>query len=291
MASLKDLRKRIASIISTQQITRAMKLVSAAKLRKAQERIVTLRPYENKLSEVAQYLRGSVDEHSEVFPLFQPRPVRRVLMVLVTSDKGLCGAYNSQLTKFVKAHMDKNYPDPSVVDFIAVGQKGLPFLRKNGYQVVRELPHFLAKFDFDKARQLADELVEMFLAGRYDRIEIAYNRFKNALVYIPSVDRFLPIPEAEAAEETKVQPNFLFEPSEDELLKVLIPKILRTQLFRIFADATTAEHGARMTAMDNATENASELIRALRIEYNKARQAAITKELSEIIGGANALEG
>ncbi len=291
MASLKDLRKRIASVLSTQQITRAMKLVSAAKLRRAQERIVTLRPYENKLSEVAHYLRDSVDEHSSVFPLFQPRPVRRTLMVLVTSDKGLCGAYNSQLTKFVRAHVQQHYPEASALDFLAIGQKGLPFLRKNGYNVVRELPHFLAKFDFQKARLLTDELVEMFLNGRYDRIEIAYNRFKNALVYIPTVERFLPIPEMEGTDKVKVRPNFLFEPSEDALLKVLVPKILRTQVFRIFADATTAEHGARMTAMDNATENASELIRELRIEYNKARQAAITKELSEIIGGANALEG
>ncbi len=292
MASLKDLRKRIASVISTQQITRAMKLVSAAKLRRAQETIVTLRPYENKLTELAQYLQNSVTEHSPVYPLFQERPLQRVLMVLITSDKGLCGAYNSMLTKHVAAYVDEHYATGVKVNFIGIGQKGLLFLDKQGWTVVKRYPNYLAKFNFEKARGLTDELVSAFLSGQYSRIEIAYNRFKNALVYIPTVERFLPVVPPKTDESAKrVRPNFLFEPSEDELLKVLVPQILRTQVFRILADAHTSEHGARMTAMDNATENASELIRELRIEYNKARQAAITKELSEIIGGANALEG
>ncbi len=293
MASLKDLRKRIASVISTQQITRAMKLVSAAKLRRAQDSIITLRPYENNLTELSRYLRHSVDEHSPVYPLFATRPLRRVLIVLVTSDKGLCGAYNSTLTKYLAAHVKKQYRNKDIsLDFIGIGQKGLIFLAKQRWSMVRKYPNYLARFNFEKARSLADELVDLFRSGTYDRIEIAYNQFKNALVYIPTVEPFLPMSSPkEERTSAQVHPNFLFEPSENELLEVLVPQILRTQIFRILSDAHTSEHGARMTAMDNATENASELIRELRIQYNKARQAAITKELSEIIGGANALEG
>ena len=289
MANLKEVRIRIASITSTQQITKAMKLVSATKLRKAQNAIVQMRPYAQKLSGILANLSDSVDVDS-VKIFFQPRPVQNVLLVSITSDRGLCGSFNANVNKLAIRLSKEKYAGKKVT-ILTIGKKGNDFVARTGLPHIdtyRELFHNLkAEAGFDLGVYLLDE----FRKGKYDAIEIVYNQFKNAATQILSNEQFLPI-DPTAMKGVKSQKNdFLFEPSKEEILGTLIPQILKTQIYRSLLDSFASEHGARMVAMDKATDNAGELLKSLRIEYNRARQAAITTEISEIVGGAAALSG
>ncbi|WP_136667540.1 ATP synthase F1 subunit gamma [Flavobacterium sp. H122] len=285
MANLKEIRNRITSVSSTMQITSAMKMVSAAKLKKAQDAITAMRPYAEKLTELLQNLSATLE--GEVGGAYtSQREVKKVLLVAVTSNRGLCGAFNSNIIKEVKNITDK-YKGVSV-DVLTIGKKGNDILRKT-YNVVDNKSSIFDDLTFENASAVASELTEKFIAGEYDRIELVYNQFKNAATQIVKTEQFLPL--APIAKGEAVTGDYIFEPSKEEIVMTLIPKSLKTQLYKAIRDSFAAEHGARMTAMHKATDNATELRNQLKLTYNKARQAAITGEILEIVGGAEALNG
>lgn len=285
MANLKEIRNRITSVQSTMQITSAMKMVSAAKLKKAQDAITAMRPYAEKLTELLQSLSATLD--GEVGGSFTTqREVKKVLVVAVTSNRGLCGAFNTNVVKQVKVIAD-SYQGKQV-DIFAIGKKGGDVLRKTN----TVLGNHNAIFDdltFDNVAQIAEELTQKFTSGEYDKIEIVYNQFKNAATQIVQTEQFLPL--APLQSEKAASGDYIFEPSKEEIVLTLIPKSLKTQLYKAIRDSFASEHGARMTAMHKATDNATELRNQLKLTYNKARQAAITNEILEIVGGAEALKG
>ncbi len=284
MANLKEIRNRIASVSSTMQITSAMKMVSAAKLKKAQDAITAMRPYADKLTELLQGLSASMDSDAGS-KYADNRTVNKVLIVAITSNRGLCGAFNTNILKQSTNLADTVYADKQV-DFIAVGKKANDFLVKK-YTVLSNHSSVYEDLTFDNVAKIAEGLMEQFTNGSYDKIEIVYNKFKNAATQIVMTEQFLPIVPMVGNENTSA--DYTFEPSKLEIIEQLIPKSLKTQLYKGIRDSFASEHGARMTAMHKATDNATELRDELKLTYNKARQAAITNEILEIVGGAEAL--
>ncbi|WP_425235204.1 ATP synthase F1 subunit gamma [Ulvibacterium sp.] len=284
MANLKEIRSRIATVSSTMQITSAMKMVSAAKLKKAQDAITQMRPYADKLTELLQSLSASLDADAGG-KFSDNREVQKILVVAITSNRGLCGAFNSNIIKQCVSLLHGMYEDKQV-DFMAIGKKGNDILGKK-FNVIANHSEVYDTLTFDSVTLIAEELMEHFTSGSYDRVELVYNKFKNAATQIVMTEQFLPIVPAEE-DETSVT-DYIFEPSKEEIVEELIPKSLKTQLYKAVRDSFASEHGARMTAMHKATDNATELRDQLKLTYNKARQAAITNEILEIVGGAEAL--
>tara|TARA_B110000008_G_scaffold72034_1_gene73115 strand:+ start:13530 stop:14390 length:861 start_codon:yes stop_codon:yes gene_type:complete len=285
MANLKEIRNRISSIGSTMQITSAMKMVSAAKLKKAQDAITAMRPYSSKLTELLQNLSATLD--SDVGGAYsKQREVSKVLLVVVTSNRGLCGGFNSSVIKETTQNIAANYQDVDL-DLLTIGKKGNDILSKS-YSVIDSRNDIYDNLTFDYVAEVAEKIMKLYVAGTYDKIEIIYNRFKNAATQIPKVEQFLPIQPLE--ESANSNADYIFEPSKESIILELIPKSLKNQLYKAVRDSFAAEHGARMTAMHKATDNATELRDELKLMYNKARQAAITNEILEIVGGAEALK-
>jgi len=287
MANLKEIRNRITSIKSTMQITSAMKMVSAAKLKKAQDAITAMRPYSSKLTELLQNLSATLESDASGAYSTQ-REVSNVLLVVITSNRGLCGGFNSSITKKVIATIQEKYSNASV-DLFAVGKKGTDVLSKT-HTVIATRNELFDDLTFDNVAAVAEELMEMYTDGTYDKIEVVYNQFKNAATQIPQVEQFLPIKPIEGGDANAVNSDYIFDPSKEEIVLALIPKSLKTQLYKALRDSFASEHGARMTAMHKATDNATDLRDDLLLTYNKARQAAITNEILEIVGGAEALK-
>ena len=286
MANLKEIRSRITSVSSTMQITSAMKMVSAAKLKRAQDAITAMRPYAQKLTELLQSLSATLEEGAGGDFTTQ-REVQNVLVVAITSNRGLSGAFNSNVVKETRRMLDTKYAGKKV-DFITIGKKGHDVISKNNLVLTNHNAVFDA-LTFENVAVIADELMLIFKEGRYDKIELVYNQFKNAATQIIQVEQFLPL-QAIASDVVVPSVDYIFEPSKEEIVLTLIPKMLKMQLYKALRDSFAAEHGARMTAMHKATDNATELRDQLKLTYNKARQAAITNEILEIVGGAEALK-
>ena len=284
MANLKEIRNRISSVSSTMQITSAMKMVSAAKLKKAQDAITAMRPYSDKLTQMLVNLSYSVD-FENVF--LSPRKVKNKLVVCITSNRGLCGAFNSNVIK--KCTVIANSSDESV-SFLCIGKKGADILSKN-YNVIQTNNEIFDDLTFENISAIAEKLMSMFLNKEFDSVQIVYNKFKNAATQIVIQEQYLPIENNDSEDDQKESSDYIFEPSQVEIISELIPKSLKTQLYKSIRDSYASEHGARMTAMHKATDNATELRDQLKLTYNKARQAAITNEILEIVGGAEALNG
>ncbi|NCF42741.1 MAG: ATP synthase F1 subunit gamma [Bacteroidetes bacterium] len=283
MANLKEIRNRISSVSSTMQITSAMKMVSAAKLKKAQDAITAMRPYADKLTELLQNLSATLDADSGS-KFSDQREVKNVLIVAITSNRGLCGAFNSNIIKQA-SHLATNYTDKNVA-IVAIGKKANDALSKE-YEILANESTVFDDLTFDNVAQIAELLMKKFEEGSVDKIELVYNGFKNAATQIVTTEQFLPI--VSGTEDVNPNQDYIFEPSKAEIVETLIPKSLKTQLFKAIRDSFASEHGARMTAMHKATDNATELRDQLKLTYNKARQAAITNEILEIVGGAEAL--
>ena len=286
MANLKEIRSRIASVSSTMQITSAMKMVSAAKLKKAQDAITAMRPYADTLTELLQNLSASIEDASgSVYAT--DRPVQKVLLVAITSNRGLCGGFNSNIIKEVVNQRDNNYAGKQV-DVFTIGKKGNDILGKD-FSVTENRGDVFDELTFANVATVADQLMALYAGGNYDRIDLVYNRFKNAATQLVTTEQFLPI--VPVSGEMTSSSDYIYEPAQEEIVSTLIPKALKTQLFKALRDSFASEHGARMTAMHKATDNATELRDQLKLTYNKARQAAITNEILEIVGGAEALNG
>ncbi|MDM9629931.1 ATP synthase F1 subunit gamma [Robiginitalea aurantiaca] len=285
MPNLKEIRNRIASVSSTMQITSAMKMVSAAKLKKAQDAITAMRPYSDKLTELLQNLSANLDADT-ASNYADVRKVDKVLIVSISSNRGLCGAFNSNIVKQSVSLVQGEYGNKQV-DFVTIGKKADDLLSKR-HTVVSNHNKVYDNLTFEEVAPIAEDLMAHFTEGRYDRILLVYNRFKNAATQIVITEQFLPI-QAEVESEQQGSADYIYEPSEAEIVEQLIPKSLKTQLFKAIRDSYAGEHGARMTAMHKATDNAGDLKDQLTLTYNKARQAAITNEILEIVGGAEAL--
>ena len=288
MANLKEIRNRIASVSSTMQITSAMKMVSAAKLKKAQDAITTLRPYADKQTELLQNLSASLagDVGSDYT---SQREVKKVLLVAISSNRGLAGAFNSNIVKGCNAIIEESYKDTQV-DFITLGKKAGDVIVKE-HTIIENNIEIFDDLTFDNTTVIAENLMNLFTEGTYDKIVLVYNKFKNAATQIITTEQFLPIESVSSSEEKTVTADYIFEPSKAKIVEELIPKSLKMQLFKALRDSSASEHGARMTAMHKATDNATELRDELNLQYNKARQASITNEILEIVGGAEALAG
>ncbi len=285
MANLKEIRNRISSVKSTMQITSAMKMVSAAKLKKAQDAITAMRPYANKLTELLQNLSATLDGDSGS-KFSQQRELNKVLIVAITSNRGLCGAFNSNIIKEARRLTEEVYIGKEV-SLVTIGKKGNDILSKS-INIDFNNNDVFDNLTFDNVAEIAEALMAKFTDGEYDKIELVYNKFKNAATQIVMTEQYLPIVPVQS-EDTNVNLDYIFEPSKVEIVEQLIPKSLKTQLFKAIRDSFASEHGARMTAMHKATDNATELRDQLTLSYNKARQAAITNEILEIVGGAEAL--
>ena len=284
MANLKEIRNRISSVSSTMQITSAMKMVSAAKLKKAQDAITAMRPYSDKLTQMLVNLSSSVDFENVYL---SSRKVKNKLVVCITSNRGLCGAFNSNVIK--KCTEIANSSDESV-SFLCIGKKGADILSKN-YNVIQTNNEIFDDLTFENISAIAEKLMSVFLNEEFDSVQIVYNKFKNAATQIVIQEQYLPIENNDSENDQKESSDYIFEPSQVEIISELIPKSLKTQLYKSIRDSYASEHGARMTAMHKATDNATELRDQLKLTYNKARQAAITNEILEIVGGAEALNG
>jgi len=293
MANLKEVRIRIASVNTTQQITKAMKLVAASKLKRAQDRIVQMRPYSEKLNEILSNIMSNLSGGASV-GFNKKRPVKKVLIVLITSDKGLCGGFNSNLVKTARRLIADTYSSQRKsggITMLFVGKKGFDFFKKErDITFITEHVSLMKNISFENSQKVSEILLHEFSEEKYDAIELVYAKFVNAATQRFMLERFLPVEPSAEKKKTKTKADYIFEPEKEELLKELIPKILNTQFFKALLDTNASEHGARMVAMDSATNNAQELIRILKIQYNRERQAAITKEILEIVGGAAALQ-
>lgn len=292
MPSLKEVRTRITSVKSTQQITSAMKMVAASKLRRAQMAIVNMRPYAGKLNEILQNVSSSLDS-SEENTFGEVRPLNKVLLIAVTSNRGLCGAFNANIIKKTQQLIETEFAlvnKQGGVDVITIGKKASEFFSKKGYQHISSHDEFFDNLSFETVYPLAEDLLNKFENKEYDRIVVVYNQFKNAATQLVTAEQLMPVLPPENDEEDKSNSNYLFEPSKEEILGSLVPSIIKTQFYKTLLDSFASEHGARMTAMQAATDNAGELIKDLKLKYNKARQAAITGEILEIVGGAEALK-
>lgn len=292
MANLKEVRNRITSVSSTQQITSAMKMVSAAKLRRAQDAVTQMRPYASKLKEILENLSASLDSSDGAYS--KQRELKNVLLVVITSNRGLCGGFNANVIKAAKVAAEQKY-SKSKISILPIGKKASDFFKKSEYAVIgsdmpRSLNELFDELTFVNVAPVAEKIMQLFIEGKFDKVELIYNQFKNAAVQITTVEQFLPVqaPEKSQAKKTK---EYIFEPNKEFIVADLIPRSLKTQLFKALLDSHAAEHGARMTSMHKATDNAGALIKELKLVYNKARQAAITNEILEIVGGAEALNG
>lgn len=286
MPNLKEIRSRITSVGSTMQITSAMKMVSAAKLRRAQDAIVDMRPYSNKLTELLSNLSSNLDP-SEGGVYASTRDVKKVLLVTITSNRGLCGGFNSNVIKKAKSLIDKEYNEADV-SILSIGKKSSEFFSKNSYNIQSTHDELYSDLNFENTSVIAEDIMTSFEKGEYDQVIILYNQFKNAATQIIMNEQFLPIKPSSNNSNESVK-DYIFEPNQNQIVQNLIPKSLKTQLFKAVLDSHASEHGARMTAMHKATDNADELRKELTLQYNKARQAAITGEILEIVGGAEAL--
>lgn len=295
MANLKAIRVRLGSVKSTRQITSAMKMVAAAKLRKAQDAIVQLRPYADKLNEILIGLNTALRD-TEIENLFAERKNSngRILLLVVTSNKGLCGGFNANILRDTRRLIAEKYSEQfrrGDLWFMPVGKKGYDALRKLKCNILEEHNNLYAGLTFDRTKQIADKLMNLYLTKEYDRIEIVYNQFRNAAVQKLTEEVYLPVSTAPAGKAGSVVTDYIYEPDQVSIVSELIPKTLRIQLYKALLDSFAAEHGARMTAMHQATDNATELIKDLTLQYNNARQAAITNQLLEVVSGAEALKG
>ena len=287
MANLKEIRNRITSVGSTMQITSAMKMVSAAKLKRAQDAIIQMRPYANKLTELLVNLSASLDD-SEGGGFSSPRDVKSVLLVTITSNRGLCGGFNANVIKSAVSLLNDDFKEKNV-SIISIGKKSSEFFKKNGYNLVNSHDDIFSDLTYEKTSLISESIMSEFLSGTYDKVILVYNQFKNAATQQLMTENYLPV---EAPSENDVViGDYIFEPQKKQIVEELIPKSLKTQLFKAILDSHASEHGARMTSMHKATDNASELKKDLTLSYNKARQAAITAEILEIVGGAEALNG
>jgi F-type H+-transporting ATPase subunit gamma len=289
---LKEVRNRIKSVQSTQQITKAMKMVSAAKLRRAQDAIIQMRPYARKLQEMLSNIVSN-SEGEVGMALATERPVEKILLIVLTSDRGLAGAFNSNVIKLTKSTIAEKYAaqyKKGNVVIWSIGKKGYEHFIKSNYKAEADHKDIFLHLTFENVQKASQAAMKAFEEKKFDVVEIVYSQFKNAATQKFEVERFLPIPKVEKKEGNK-KADFIFDPSHEELVKELMPKILNTQLYKAVLDSNASEHGARMTAMDKASENANEMLRSLKISYNRARQAAITTELTEIVAGAAALQG
>ncbi len=290
MANLKEVRNRIASVSSTQQITKAMKMVSAAKLKRATNAIVQLRPYANKMKEILANLSASLEESNS--PFIQEREPVRVLIIAVSSNRGLAGAFNMNVIKTTNNLIAEKYAEQyrkGNVQLVAIGKKVQDFYEKRKYNVIGNNNELYSELTFENASKITEAVMKGFADGDYDRVELVYNQFKNAAVQILTTEQLLPVPRAEKDKNATQSVDYILEPSQEEIVEQLIPKSIKTQVYKAILDSHASEHGARMTAMDKATENAGDLLKALKLSYNQARQAAITTELTEIVSGAAAL--
>jgi F-type H+-transporting ATPase subunit gamma len=293
MANLKEVRIRIASVQSTQQITKAMKMVSAAKLKRATNAIVQLRPYATKLKEILGNLSASLEGGSS--PFIEEREPNKVLIVVVSSNRGLAGAFNMNVIKTANNLIAEKYSEQlkkGNVSIVAIGKKSQDFYEKRNYKVVGNNNDVYAALTFENVTKITEAIMTGFEQGDFDRVEVVYNQFKNAAVQILTSEQLLPLPKAAVNIEVKsANVEYILEPNQEEIVKQLIPKSIKIQLYKAVLDSHASEHGARMTSMDKATENAGDLLKALKLAYNQARQAAITTELTEIVSGAAALNG
>lgn len=294
MANLKAIRIRISSVKSTRQITSAMKMVSAAKLRRAQDKIVRLRPYANKLHEILVGLSQSLAD-TEVENIYgrQSSP-EKVLLVVITSNRGLCGAFNSNVTREARRVINEKYQEQFTkgnLRILTVGKKGYDYFRKLKLNMLPEQNQLLNNLTFDNVEKVAEEIMQSFAAGEFDRVEIIYNQFKNAAVQYLTNEPFLPVEMVTPGKIRTAPVDYIYEPGQEQIVKELIPKSLKIQFYKAVLDSFVAEHGARMTAMHKATDNATGMIRDLTLMYNKARQATITNQILEVVSGAEALRG
>ena len=287
MANLKEIRLRITSVGSTMQITSAMKMVSAAKLKRAQDAIIQMRPYANKLTELLVNLSASLDS-SEGGGFSSERDIKSVLLVTITSNRGLCGGFNANIIKSAVSLINDDFKEKNV-SLISIGKKSSEFFKKNGYNLVNSYDDIFSDLTYDKTSIISESIMSEFLSGSYDKVVLVYNQFKNAATQNVMNENFLPV--ESPSENDIVIGDYIFEPQKKQIVEELIPKSLKTQLFKAILDSHASEHGARMTSMHKATDNASELKKDLTLSYNKARQAAITAEILEIVGGAEALNG
>ena len=289
MANLKEIRVRIASVQSTQKITSAMKMVSAAKLRRAQNAILTLRPYSNKLTEILGNIASSDNQDN---PLAEIRPVNHVLIVLIASNKGLCGGFNSSIikhTEYLLTHELAPQHQNNNVHFLCIGKRVSDYVRTKQYPCVGVYDELLDNTSFERVADMAEQFMNDFTTKKYDKIIIVYNEFKNAATQVLTDSQYLPIPTTIDQTQPTSNVDYIFEPDKETLYQSLIPKIMKVRLYKCLLDSIASEHGARMTAMHKATENANELIKSLNLTYNKLRQSSITNEIIEIVSGANAL--
>lgn len=293
MANLKAIRVRIVSVRSTRQITSAMKMVSAAKLRKAQDKIVRLRPYANKLHEILVGLSQSLAEAQVENIYGRVSEPEKILIVLITSNKGLCGAFNSNVIKEARRIVAEKYPEQfgkGNLYFLAIGKKGYDYLRKQKLQMLPDRNDVFNHLTFDNVVTVAEEIMGYFTSGKFDRVELIYNQFKNAAVQNLTTELFLPVETISEEMEEKEPVDYIYEPDREGIVRELIPKSLKIQFYKAVLDSFVSEHGARMTAMHKATDNATTMIRDLTLQYNKARQAAITNQILEVVSGAEALK-
>jgi len=287
MPSLKDIKKRIGSVKNTQQITKAMKMVSAAKLRRAQEAVVAARPYAQKMQDVLANL--ALKEDPESHPLLQKRGKERALVILMTADRGLCGAFNSSVSKAAERFVKDNPEGYEQLDVMVIGRKGNEYLKRRGVNIIKVYENIMGKITYATASLIGQEVVEMFSSEKYDAVYVVYNAFRSAISQVPTIDQLLPIVPREVEEGSHVA-DYLYEPSSSAVLEQILPKNVEVQIFRGLLESVASEQGARMSSMDSASKNAGEMIRKLTLQYNRARQAAITKELMEIISGAEAIK-
>src|ERR1700733_3997 len=295
MANLKEVRNRIKSVTSTQQITKAMKMVSAAKLKRATNAIVQLRPYAQKLKELLANLSASVEDGSS--PFLVEREPNKVLVIVVTSNRGLAGAFNANAIKTANNLIYEKYNaqyKAGNVSIVAIGKKSQEYYQRRKYNVIGNNNDLYLDLNFENTSKITESIMDGFLKGDFDRVELIYNQFKNAAVQILVAEQLIPVPKPEVKKQEKKEPDgmlvdYILEPSKEEIIEQLIPKNIKIQVYKAVLDSNASEHGARMTAMDKATDNAGELLKALKLSYNQARQAAITTELTEIVSGAAAL--
>lgn len=291
MASLREVRDRISSVNSTQQITKAMKMVAAAKLRRAQDSIIQLRPYASKLSEILQRVASGVDSSDNVYGI--EKDSDHVLIVVITSDRGLCGSFNANVQKRVLSLIEEKYPtkkEEGNLTLLCIGKKGMEFFERRNFKIIKDYVNLFHDVAFDKVKVAAETVMKAFLDNQYASVEVVYNEFKNVATQVIQVEQFLPMVSAETEDDASAEElDYIFEPSKKEIVEELIPKSLKLQFFKYVLESNASEHGARMTAMDKATDNAGELLKELNLIYNRTRQAAITTEILEIVGGAEAL--
>lgn len=294
MANLKAIRIRIGSVRSTRQITSAMKMVSAAKLRRAQDKIVQLKPYVSKLQEILADLTQSLGEKDVENVFARNIEPEKILLIVITSNRGLCGAFNANVIKETRRVITEKYPDQynkGNVTLITIGKKGYDYFRKLNIEMLPEQNALFNNLSFENVATVAEDIMHSFVSGKYDRIEIIYNQFKNAAVQYLTNETFLPLSANSSDKERLQVTDYIYEPTKEEIVKELIPKLLKIQFYKAVLDSFVAEHGARMTAMHKATDNATTMISDLTLQYNKARQAAITNQILEVVSGAEALKG